>query len=395
MPSDEGEQMPEAFKKDNTRLKILFVHNSLPEYRKAWFKELAEISECKFIITNSTLAKEIYGFQTNAQDIPCILLNSGISGIRQFIKELKGISNFDFVELPPMDSLGEYIKAVLLFRAAQKAKVKTGYFWEKWDAPKEKQPFIRRIKNTILKTVGKTLFLKVDVVFSSGLKNREYFLKAGVYAERIVNLPDSTELPPCELLDIYEQYEIPQGKKIILYFGRIIRQKGLDILLKAIWVLPEDIKRECFLLVAGDGDFKKACEQLSDFLKLDNVKFIGAVDPAQRRLFYEQCDVYVHPGTYYQGRTDVWGLTLNEAVQCGKIIIATTAVGSAYNLITDKNGRMVEENNVKALSEALIACITNESMVLEAKKENKRIYEKYNCRNMAYVYLKGVEKTVR
>lgn len=175
-------------------LKILFVHNTLPEYRVAWFQEMSKLCEMRFIITNPTLAEKIYGYQGDKGILDIVYLKRGISGYKQLKSELKHMSRYDFVELPPIDSFGEWLKAIMIYQAARKKGLKVGYFWEKWEAPKEMQNIKRRIKNKILNSVGRTLFTKVDIVFSSGTKNREYFLNSGVEPGKIVVIPDATEL---------------------------------------------------------------------------------------------------------------------------------------------------------------------------------------------------------
>lgn len=190
-----------------------------------------------------------------------------------------------------------------------------------------------------------------------------------------------------ELMDIRKKYNVSQDKILLLYFGRIIKAKGLDILINAFWSLPNEDRNRCFLVVAGDGNFRKRCEKIAQDRKLDNIIFIGAINPIDRKQYFEQCDIFVHPGTFRDGRTDVWGLTLNEAIQCGKIVISTTAVGSAYDLITKDNGKMVQAGNIDALSEALKFCITEPFFSQKACKEDVRIYDKYNVANMAKLYV--------
>ena len=42
-------------------MNILFMHNTLPEYRINWFKEISKLAKCKFIFTNEKLNKQVYG----------------------------------------------------------------------------------------------------------------------------------------------------------------------------------------------------------------------------------------------------------------------------------------------------------------------------------------------
>ena len=73
----------------------------------------------------------------------------------------------------------------------------------------------------------------------------------------------------------------------------------------------------------------------------------------------------------------MWGLTINEAIQCGKVVIGTTAVGAAYELINEYNGRMVEANSVKELRKAIEDLLTSNIFEL-AVQEDYKIYQKYN-----------------
>ena len=41
-------------------MNILFIHNTLPEYRIKWFECIANNSNCLFMFTNEQLNKKIY-----------------------------------------------------------------------------------------------------------------------------------------------------------------------------------------------------------------------------------------------------------------------------------------------------------------------------------------------
>lgn len=52
-------------------------------------------------------------------------------------------------------------------------------------------------------------------------------------------LPDACETPYCAAEDLRKKYGITSDKKVILYFGRLLVQKGLHILLDALNELPD------------------------------------------------------------------------------------------------------------------------------------------------------------
>lgn len=281
------------------------------------------------------------------------------------------------------------MKSVMIYSVAKLHKKTVGYFWEKWEAPREYQPLKRKIKNWILKKVGSILFLRVDVIFSPGRKNAEYFINAGVEENKIHKIPDVSETPKCGKIDVRKKHNISSNKKVILYFGRITEEKGLDILLSSFSQIKD--KNSSVLLVAGDGVAYQRCVNLASQLNIrEYVIFVGKVHPDFRADYFEACDVFVFPCTYRNGTVDVWGLTVNEAIQHKKVVITTEAVGSAYELIENGvNGVVVKPESVEKLVEA-IDIVLSGKMNKVAEEKNNELLLKYNYSNMALEYIKIV-----
>lgn len=372
-------------------MKVLFFHNTAPDYRIPFFEKVSEKLDTKFIFTAMNINKKIYGNDIDYERINKLdykILQGGIKTLREIHNEVSS-KVVDVVVIPPLDSTKEYIKGLYIFLICKYLHKNTIYFWEKWESPKRTQTLKRRFKNCLMRVVARIVFNRVDICLSPGSKNREYFIKAGVKEDNIRKIHDACEVPTCITFDIREKYNIPKESKIVLYYGRIIEQKGLDILIKAFAELPIDVKSNMYLLIVGNGDFKSKCEMLAENLGINNIKFVGYMHPKYRYIYFSQCDIFVHPGRFYEGRTDVWGLTLNEALQFGKVIISTNAVGSAYELINDNNGLMIKENNVYELTEALTKVSVNEFKI-KANKESKKIFNKYNYETMSDDFVETV-----
>lgn len=373
--------------------RILFFHNTLPEYRIGWFSELDKQADVDFVFTNEKLNEKDYGFRIEydkAQHLKCTFLPEGMSGFKELKAMMNSVENYDFVELPPIDSLREVIYSAYIVWRCKKANVRTGYFWEKWDAPLCEQPLTRRLKNLILRLVPRAIYKHVDLIFSVGRKNREYFSSNGIDEKKICWIPDVSETPECEFVDIRKKYNIPENSKLILYLGRLMPQKGVSKLIEAFAQLNQDTQNKVYLLVAGDGDDLEECQKLVKEHDLKNAAFAGAVNPAKRGNYFEQCDIFVYPVTYYKGRVDVWGLTLNEAIQHEKIVVATDAVGSAYELIEDGlNGFRIDPNSIEALKKALTLAL-NPNMSKVAREQDQEVMKIYNFYNMAKLYIDAI-----
>ncbi|MEQ3507572.1 glycosyltransferase family 4 protein [Enterococcus cecorum] len=375
------------------KIKILFFHNSLPEYRIGWFKSLNELSEIKFVITNESLAVKNYGYKIKSDELRD--LNLHFITKKYSVRELKTVLNeipkFDFVELPPIDSFYDYIISFLILFICRKNDIKIGYFWEKWEAPKKYQSLRRKIKNYILRIVPRSIYSKVDIIFSPGRKNKDYFLDNGVNVDKIKFIPNSSEVRKCRPKDIKAIYNIPKSNKLILFLGRVLEQKGVDILIEAYLRLDKNLMDSTTLLIAGDGEFLEYCKEK---YQNKNIVYTGRVNPDERYNFYSQCDIFVYPVTHRFGWVDVWGLTLNEALQFDKLIVATDAVGSAYELIDENiNGYISKAGDIDDLSEKIKKSLyfKDRKCLLKKSSELKQIY---NYRNMGIEYIKYINKLI-
>ena len=129
---------------------------------------------------------------------------------------------------------------------------------------------------------------------------------------------------------------------------------------------------------------------MAEKLKIKNIKFVGSVRPSIRGNYFSQCDIFVYPVTYFKGWVDVWGLTINEAIQHGKIVIATEAVGSAYELIENGvNGYQIEPDNIEQLKDALMMSLDSK-MEEKARSKDKDLRKQFNFEMMAELYINAI-----
>ena len=115
----------------------------------------------------------------------------------------------------------------------------------------------------------------------------------------------------------------------ILWAGRMINLKSVDVLLKAIRSITTG-KRSVLVTLIGDGPELPRLKNLVVELDInDKVRFLPVMDPMGVRSEMQRSDVYVLPSTYEEG----WGAVLNEAMSEGCVVIASEGVGAAPVLI--------------------------------------------------------------
>lgn len=141
------------------------------------------------------------------------------------------------------------------------------------------------------------------------------------------------------------KHGIPKDAKIILYVGRYGRYKGLDYLLTAFEMLPQDYY---LVLIGGEPN---------DKYKDERVLQLGPIPHEQLPQYYNACDVFVLPSI---DRGEAFGLVGLEALACGVPIITTElGTGTSYYNIDGVTGRVIPPKNVTELMYAILDITQN------------------------------------
>ncbi|MBS5938905.1 glycosyltransferase family 4 protein [Clostridium sartagoforme] len=140
-------------------------------------------------------------------------------------------------------------------------------------------------------------------------------------------------------------------------------EKGMDILIKAF---SEKFKDKNYkLIIGGEGSQKEGLINLSNNLGISNqVEFLGAISREEVAKYMSICNAFVLASLH-----ETFGVVYIEALASGKPVIGTYN-GGAEDIISDKNGLLVNKNDIKALGDAMVYL-----------SENISSYDKENIRN--------------
>lgn len=156
---------------------------------------------------------------------------------------------------------------------------------------------------------------------------------------------------------------------VILYVGRLERNKGVYLLLKAAKKLIENKINAVFVIVGAGQHQIEMCE-IGKRLG-SQVKFIGRVSHKSLPFYYAMSDIIVVPSLCEGGPP----LTLLEGMASGKPVI-TTDVSPINELIDNDCSIMISPNDVKQLIEKILTLLTNSTVRFEiGKKARQKILE--------------------
>lgn len=122
-------------------------------------------------------------------------------------------------------------------------------------------------------------------------------------------------------VEIAEEIEVNKECKIILAVGRFGEAKNYPNLLKAIYLLKQDVEYPIKLLIAGDGELRTLIESLIISLNLQNeVILLGRRNDIPRLM--SACDLFV-----LSSDNEGFGLVVAEAMACECLVVATDCGG--------------------------------------------------------------------
>lgn len=137
-----------------------------------------------------------------------------------------------------------------------------------------------------------------------------------------------------------KRYGIPDDAKVLMYAGRLAKEKNLKLLFDAFDNLAAQFP-SMYLMVVGNGPSEDECRQIaSRSLHSDRIILTGSVSRQEIVNYYSAGDIFAFPSI-----TDTQGLVLCEALQAGLPCVAVNAGGSP-EMICDGIDGLLAENNV-------------------------------------------------
>jgi glycosyltransferase involved in cell wall biosynthesis len=200
-----------------------------------------------------------------------------------------------------------------------------------------------------LRTLARRLTLRwiyrhIDVAIAVGSNNRDYFRWCGVPEERIAHAPHAVDTARFADPDgLYQSQAdlqlrnlgIRSDERVLLFAGKFIVEKDCLLLLEAFLRAAAP----GHLVMVGNGPFEKQLRARA--AGRTDVHFLPFQNQQAMPMVYRLGDAYVLPS-----RSETWGLALNEAMACGRPVIASSKVGGARDLVTDRvNGWIFESGN--------------------------------------------------
>jgi glycosyltransferase involved in cell wall biosynthesis len=259
---------------------------------------------------------------------------------------------------------------------------------------KNKIPVFFRGDSTLLnepkgiKKIFKYIFLRwvyihISHAFYTGKNNKAYFKKYGLKEKQLSFAPHAIDNLR------FEENRAEEAKKLrlslnisnedilILFAGKFEPRKNVELLLSAFECLN---RQNVHLLLVGNGvDEHKLKDQANKSNIAGNIFFLDFKNQSYMPVLYQAANLFCLPS-----KSESWGLSVNEAMACGKAILASDMVGCAVDLVKNgENGAIFKTNELRSLIGCLQELTADKAGLIKFGEQSQIIIKDWNFLSIA------------
>ncbi|MEM9543455.1 MAG: glycosyltransferase family 4 protein [Cyanobacteria bacterium P01_E01_bin.42] len=185
--------------------------------------------------------------------------------------------------------------------------------------------------------------------------------------------------------DIFREIpEIPREKELV-FVGRLVSDKGVDLLLDSLWDLQQ---KGLFpqLTIIGEGADKDVLQRQAKQLQIDSqVRFVGVYSPSEVAKTLNAHQILVIPSRWQEP----FGIVALEGIACGCAVIGSQG-GGLQNAIADC-GETFPNGDRQALTQILAEFLTNPDKIAKYRRNAKPHLQRHQKNVVAQRYLQRLE----
>jgi len=246
----------------------------------------------------------------------------------------------------------------------------------------------RKRPQALLMPVVRRFFARsLAIVCVSRATQEALLYKLPALGERVAVVHNGIDLdafPPVTEEEVGRQRnKIDAPGPVLLTVARLIPEKGIDNVLKALSRIAPDMPDLRYVVVGAGPDLGRLKAQVTDSSLEGNVVFAGKVSQRELSAYYALCDIFIMPSRP-SDRFEGFGLVYAEAGAYGKPVIAGRTGGVPEVVQDGHNGILVDPMDVDGLERAIRSLLSNPGLARSMGCNGRRqVVERFNILRMA------------
>lgn len=206
-------------------------------------------------------------------------------------------------------------------------------------------------------------------VVSSRLKD---YLEENYRAKNIRVCPMGCKLDVFSPDNRIENHFEQNGKKVVLFVGRLAEKKGVKYLIQAMRLV------DARLVIVGTGPLENELKVLAE-QESGDIVFLGNKTHDELKVIMPSADVYVAPSiTAKGGDTEGIPVSIMEAMASGVPVVASDSGGISDLVKNGENGLLTKEKDVKGIAAAINRILSEHELAETLTKTAEKTIKEYD-----------------
>jgi glycosyltransferase involved in cell wall biosynthesis len=279
-----------------------------------------------------------------------------------------------------------------------KLKKKPAVYTHHFDGNVQDSKTLNLLADSYNKTAGRLCARFADAIVATSKSYAETSPVIKHHMDKVHVIPclvdcNSFEPQPASKVTALKEQLGLNGKKIVLFVGRVVPYKGLEYLVRALGHIEKEKDEEFHLLLVGEGEGKSITDQSEYYQSIrhlvsrsnvrNQIHYLGKVESHHLPVYYSLADVVALPSVM---RGEAFGSVLLEALACGTPVVASSISGVDEVLKGDNSiGSYVIPRDDFALSNAIVKTAYKKDDVTERCR--KFVVENYESEKIVKKYI--------
>lgn len=166
---------------------------------------------------------------------------------------------------------------------------------------------------------------------------------------------------------IRTKYKIKKNDFVVIYTGKIIKEKGVHLLFEAVnKIFKQNDKLKLLLLGSADKEYEVVCKSKLDKKYWNNVVWVGFTEAKELYKYYSASDLGVWPLQE--------SMAMNDAASCSLPFIANHTIGARLRL-SNNNALLYKKGNSSDLADKIEILLNNKKMAKEMGIRGRKLME--------------------
>ncbi len=199
-------------------------------------------------------------------------------------------------------------------------------------------------------------YRRCNLTIAPSLTTQRFLKKHGLTNTRVV--PNGINLKRFDRKisgdAVRAKLKLKESDEVVLYLGRMSKEKRVDILLKAFKLILKK-RKDAYLVAGGAGPALEEYKGIAARLGIsDRVKFLGMVDKDILPQVYAASDVLCLPSTF-----ETQGIVSLEAMAMGKPVVGSNYLALKDLIVNGKNGERFVPGDYVACADKINKVLNN------------------------------------